>query len=283
MRHDRTGPALPAGWRPGRVAAVAAIGAALMGAAPAAAQYGPAPLAQPQRGPVVLELYTAQGCAACPPADQLLAELAGRADVIALALHVDYWDYIGWADVFADPEHAERQKRYARSRGLSTIYTPQIVVMGLDLIEGFRTAEVEASLQAHLALPLEARITLVRTDEGLLQVRGEPVEAPPVLASRATALSLAPLAPPEADEAGLAHDVQLVRYLPRSEAVAITEGENAGVTAEYVNIVTSWQTVGSWDLSGPFELDLPISGDEPVVVLVQEPGQGAIVAAARLD
>jgi hypothetical protein len=277
MQRDGTGPVRRlAGWR---VMAVAALAGAGM-AAPAAAQYGAPAAALPGGGPVVLELYTAQGCAACPPADRLLAELAERPEVIALALHVDYWDYIGWADIFADPEHAERQKRYARSRGLSTIYTPQIVVMGMDLIEGFRTAEVQAALDAHLAQPHEARITLSRTLDGQLRLRAEPVEGPPLLASRATALT--PLALGAAAEPELVHDVQLVRYLPRSE-VAITEGENAGVTAEYVNIVTAWQTVGTWDLSGPFELDLPITGDEPVIVLVQQPGQGAIVAAARLE
>lgn len=277
MRHDGTGPGRLTGWRSVGGAVLAAAAAAV--AAPAAAQLGAPATALPDRGPVVVELYTAQGCAACPPADRLLAELAQRPEVIALALHVDYWDYIGWADVFADPEHAERQKRYARSRGLSTIYTPQIVVMGHDLIEGFRTAEVQAALDAHLARPPQARIALSRTADGQLLVQAEPVESPPILASRAVArtLSLVESADPEP-----AHDVQLVRYLPRSE-VAITDGENAGVTAEYVNIVTVWQTVGSWDLSGPFELSLPLAGDEPVVVLVQEPGQGAVVAAARLE
>lgn len=278
MRRNRIGRSGP--QRHGAGLALGAILALAAGlAAPAAAQYGPMPALA---SPVVVELYTAQGCAACPPADRMLAELARRPEVIALALHVDYWDYIGWADVFAHPEHAERQKRYARARGLSTIYTPQVVIMGAELMEGFRVAEIEAAIAAHLAAPQEARLSLARTADGRLEIRGEPVDPPPLLASRASGLAVGTMAALAAAPPEPAHDVQLVRYLPQAE-VSITGGENAGLTAEYVNIVTDWQTVGSWDLSGPFELTLPLAGDEPVVVLVQEPGQGTIVAAARLE
>ncbi|MEL7258170.1 MAG: DUF1223 domain-containing protein, partial [Pseudomonadota bacterium] len=62
---------------------------------------------------VVVELFTSQGCSSCPPADAFMHELAKRDDVVALALHVDYWDYIGWKDSFAKPEHADRQRAYA--------------------------------------------------------------------------------------------------------------------------------------------------------------------------
>lgn len=254
--------------------------AAVLGAAATAAA-GQA-LPGPGRGPVVLELFTAQGCAACPPADRMLAELARRDDVIALALHVDYWDYIGWVDVFADPEHAERQKRYARANGLGTIYTPQVVIAGTRIMEGFRTAEIAEAIAAELAVPPEVSLSLALSPEGVLTVMGTVLEAPPVIASRATGLSLGAVTALAAPAPEPVHDVQLVRYRPRAE-VEITGGENAGLTAEYVNIVTEWRTVGGWDLSGALELELPLEGEGPVVVLVQEPGQGAIVAAARLE
>ncbi len=74
--------------------------------------------------PVVVELFTSQGCSSCPPADQIMHELAKRDDVIGLALHVDYWDYIGWKDEFADPDHTERQRAYARKSGtVDDLYT----------------------------------------------------------------------------------------------------------------------------------------------------------------
>jgi hypothetical protein len=76
----------------------------------------------------VVELFTSQGCASCPPADALLTSLAERGDVVALAYHVDYWDYIGWEDTFGTRTFSDRQRNYAKSWGSSRIYTPQMVV-----------------------------------------------------------------------------------------------------------------------------------------------------------
>ena len=86
--------------------------------------------------PVVLELFTSQGCSSCPPADALLGELAKRDEVVTLAFHVDYWDYIGWKDPFGDPLHTARQRAYAAHLGQRTIYTPQLVVDGAGHVVG---------------------------------------------------------------------------------------------------------------------------------------------------
>src|SRR5918996_4983900 len=94
------------------------------------------PLARAQTNPVVVELFTSQGCSSCPPADALLAELAGKDGVIALALHVDYWDYLGWADSFASPAFTARQRAYAKKAHSRTIYTPQMIVQGEDRLVG---------------------------------------------------------------------------------------------------------------------------------------------------
>src|SRR4029079_15369870 len=82
------------------------------------------------RPPVVVELFTAQGCASCGDANAYLAKLADRPGVLALTLPVDYWDYLGWADTFAKPEFAERQKAYVSKLSLREPYTPQVVVAG---------------------------------------------------------------------------------------------------------------------------------------------------------
>ena len=79
--------------------------------------------------PVVVELFTSQGCSSCPPADKMLHALAKRDDVIALALHVDYWDYIGWKDQFAQAKFTKRQRNYAALGNRRSIYTPQMIVM----------------------------------------------------------------------------------------------------------------------------------------------------------
>lgn len=81
----------------------------------------------------VVELYTSEGCSSCPPADRWLQQLKpGRDDVLALGFHVEYWDYIGWPDRFANPAHSERQRRLQAASGARHVYTPQVVVNGRD-------------------------------------------------------------------------------------------------------------------------------------------------------
>ena len=86
--------------------------------------------AQPR--PVVVELFTSQGCSSCPPADAYVGKLSARSDVLALSFHVDYWDDLGWRDRFALAQSVERQNTYARNLRSSSVYTPQLVVDGLD-------------------------------------------------------------------------------------------------------------------------------------------------------
>ena len=206
--------------------------------------------------PVVVELFTSQGCSACPPADALLARLTERSDVIPLALHVDYWDYIGWADGFASPAFTRRQKNYARAHGARSIYTPQMVIDGESAVVGHRPMEVVEEIMEAKDGPESVRLDVSRHD-GEIEVR------------------VAALRPIGGDAL-----VQLVRYMP-SETVAIGRGENAGRTITYHNIVTDWQTVATWNGREPLAVRHPAPGDDPAVVLVQEAGYGPILAAAR--
>jgi len=82
--------------------------------------------------PVVVELYTSQGCSSCPPADKYMGELTKRKDVLGLTFHVDYWDYIGWKDRFASPDYSARQRQYAREQSLKTVYTPGFMFNGKE-------------------------------------------------------------------------------------------------------------------------------------------------------
>ncbi len=212
-----------------------------------------------QSRPVVLvELFTSQGCVSCPPADKYLSQLAQNPDVIALALHVDYWDYIGWEDSFGQPAFTARQKAYAKAVGSRTIYTPQFIVGGKERVEGTQPEAVDELVRSHAATPQPVSLTLTRAD-GTLSIRAE---------------AGAPLAAPVR--------IQLVRYRP-SETVEIERGENAGLTVEYSNIVTSWQDVGEWAGQQPLEMTADASGDDQVVVVLQSQGPAEIVAAAKLD
>ncbi|MBJ3763102.1 DUF1223 domain-containing protein [Maribius pontilimi] len=214
------------------------------------------PGAQAGDQPVVVELYTSQGCSSCPPADELVGKLAGHADVLALALHVDYWDYIGWKDIFADPAHTRRQKNYARAAGQRTIYTPQMVIGGVDHVVGYEPMQVMDLIQKHKRRPDLVPLSVKRQGP-TLQISAD---AAPGIDGALT--------------------VNLVQYTPR-ETVAIQRGENAGRSLTYSNIVTDWQVLGQWDGTAPLEIETQADG--PGAVLLQRPDFGAIVAAARID
>lgn len=207
--------------------------------------------------PVVLELYTSQGCSSCPPADALIAELAERPDVIALALHVDYWDYLGWKDTFGRPEHTARQRNYAKAAHKRTIFTPEMIVQGADRVKGHDAAAIAGLIAAHRQAPAGAALSLERSGDRLT-IRISPIDGVAVGPS----------------------DIHLVRFQP-SEQVTIEAGENAGREVDYANIVTDWRTVGNWDGVTPLEFTLDAPGPEPVAVIVQETRMGPIVSAAR--
>jgi hypothetical protein len=127
----------------------------------AAVATGIAPVARAAQHPVVVELFTSQGCSSCPPADALLGELARRPTVISLAWHVDYWDHLSWRDRFASAAATARQRAYARQLG-SGVFTPALVVDGTNVAIGSERASVEAAIEAARALPVA--LTLTRFD-----------------------------------------------------------------------------------------------------------------------
>lgn len=217
---------------------------------------GAVPLAA-DTSPVVVELFTSQGCSSCPPADALMEKLAERDDVIPLSLHVDYWDYIGWKDEFADPRNADRQRAYAAEAGRRSIYTPEMVINGVTDIVGAKPMELSEAIAEHKEIKSPVVLRLER--------RGDTVE---ITAERV-------------DDRTGPMVVQLVRYQPARES-QITRGENAGRTIQYVNVTEGWQELQTWDGSEPLALTAQAPGAHPVVVLVQGANAGPILAAARL-
>lgn len=207
--------------------------------------------------PVVVELYTSQGCSSCPPADEFLATLADRDDVIALALHVDYWDYIGWKDSFAQPAFTARQKAYAISAGRRSVYTPQMIVDGMEHVVGNHPKDVGAMINKHGTQETPVELKIERKGDRL-EIEAEAAH---------------PLGEPVL--------VQVVRYMP-SARVMINKGENAGRTVDYSNIVTEWHVLGEWDTRTTLEAEGTIEGNEPIVVILQKKGPGEVLAAARL-
>ncbi|WP_308916923.1 DUF1223 domain-containing protein [Jannaschia sp. LMIT008] len=181
--------------------------------------FGPA-----QADPVVVELFTSQGCSSCPPADAILHELGGRTDVIPLAFHVDYWDWIGWADTFADPAFTQRQRDYAAAARSTMVYTPQFVVGGVDHVAGAKPMALRDKIEAH-ADAGAADVLSVRADGQLAM-----------------------------GDLGRPARLYLLHVEPRAD-VSILRGENAGHDATYAHVVRDWQDLGAWNgRAGAMEL-----------------------------
>lgn len=209
---------------------------------------------------VVVELFTSQGCSSCPPADALLGEIAEREGVIALSLHVDYWDYLGWKDQFAIAEFATRQRNYAHAAGGSMIYTPQMVIAGKDHIVGTKAMQLADTLRAHAARGSDVALSVTRKD-GQISIDAAPKSGKSV-PSRMV--------------------VQLMHFVPE-QSVAIERGENAGRTITYHNVVNSWSIISEWNGAAPLQKAVPAQNDNPAVVIIQDGPSGPILAAVRID
>jgi len=210
--------------------------------------------------PVVVELYTSQGCSSCPPADAILGQLATRKDVIAMSLPITYWDMLGWKDTLASDADTKRQKAYAQAMWRGGVYTPQIIVDGVTDVVGGRDAQVEATIAARAA-DQQAVPVSVSADKRVVHVG---VGAADVKDANAT--------------------IWLFVVQPQA-TVTITDGENKGHTYTYHNIVREIRPLGIWK-GQPFSLDLPraelLGAHDSVVVAVQQGGYGRILGAGML-
>lgn len=209
----------------------------------------------------VVELFTSQGCSSCPPADAFLAELAERDDIIAVAFHITYWDYIGWEDPFATAWGTERQYSYARVLGRGYPYTPQMVVDGKHDLVGSNRGLVANALVASMA-EANARVPVIlRREAGDLVV---------TLPARNVSTPL---------------HIWLVRYSGPRET-KVERGENRGSTLVDTNIAWHMELLGSWS-GGAREIRAAIpradNREGGIAVWLQEPGPGAIHGAGRLD
>ena len=207
------------------------------------------------RQPVVVELFTAQGCSSCVGSNQIISDLADDARVLPLTFGVDYWDYLGWTDTFAKPEFTARQRAYMAAFGLREIYTPQLVVDG--------------RLQV-AALPLNQAETLVR------QAQKSPRDPPDIVFRADKTRVLVGVG--KAPRGGA--DVWLIRYDPRDQQVAVKAGENRGKAVSERNVVRQLVRLGAWTgRSKAYRLPDADTDGLRQVVIVQTPRGGKILAA----
>jgi hypothetical protein len=213
-------------------------------------------LARP-KPPVLVELYTSQGCSACMAANALPAELQGRKGVLALTLPVDYWDYLGWRDTLAQPAFTQRQRAYAKALGVREVYTPQVVVEGVAQTGRPQIgASLSSGIDSLIAKAAKSALPGPRLRLGVGKVSIGAGHAP-----RGGA------------------EVWLVRYQPMPDEVMVKDGENRGKTVQYRNVVRQLVKLGGWtgkakSYSAPAAED----GDLKTAVLLQAKGGGRILA-----
>jgi hypothetical protein len=214
------------------------------------------PLQAAARPPVVVELYTAQGCASCGEANAHVAKLGERPGVLPLTFSVDYWDYLGWADTFAKPEFAERQKAYVTRLGLREPYTPQVVVDGAGQAAGSKADKVDALVA---------------------EAARAPRNPPDIHFVEDKRVYVGSARPPKGGG-----EVWLVRYDPREQDVAVKTGDNKGQTIPEKNVVRELVRLGAWR-GKPVVFRLPPASEEGLktAVLVQAARGGRVLAAAE--
>jgi len=239
-------------------ARLVALGIFLAAAAIGGAWAGPS-----VQRPIVVELFTSQGCSDCPAADRLVTELAKRKDVIALSFPITYWDMLGWKDTYATDSNTQRQKSYARAMNHSGIYTPQMIVDGKIDVVGNQRERVLAAL-------------LARANEGTAE--------PYVPVSIGTVSGRVEIAIPAAKTKGKALGTIWVLRTLAQGAVNVERGENRNHRLTYTNVVRDLQRAGEWS-GEAMKIDLPLYPNvkhDGVAVILQARDYGPVLGAAIL-
>lgn len=220
--------------------------------APAFAQRGGMDVPEHATRPVVMELFSSQGCGNCPVANANIAKLAERSDVIALTYPVGIWDYLGWDDTFAKKEFTERQKRYNRILKYRGPYTPQVVYSGRLHGPGTDIKDIEEAFGRRDINPYPATLAF---ENDMVVVSGA--------------------IPADTDKAG----VVVVHYRPGVTSVTPGGGTNKGKPMSYWNLVTRYEQVGEWKGGAQ---RFPVKCTSACVVMIQKNGpEGMVIGAVQ--
>jgi hypothetical protein len=228
----------------------------------------------PQRTPILVELFTSEGCSSCPPADALLGKLAAQpingAEIIVLGEHVDYWDGQGWHDRFSSPQFTQRQKDYGQRLNIESIYTPQMIVDGTDQFVGNDGSHAQSSIQ-HARQTPKLHLALSR----------------PTVDGRRISASLSSASPVPSDK--IRGDLYIALVDP-TDTTEVRGGENRGHTLHHAGVVRTLQRVGSLkDLSTgklSFNLNAPPDANLSqmrLVAFAQQSGPGVVLGAVATN
>jgi hypothetical protein len=216
--------------------------------------------------PILLELFTSQGCSSCPPADALLTQLGKKPGLVTLSFSVDYWNYLGWHDTLSSPENSERQRDYARSRGDGRVYTPQLVVDGIYHVNGANEAAIEMAVRK-------------------AKKRLEAVQVPVTMRAEGNSLVIDIGAAPKTSDMRKA--TVWLAVAKEKETVAISRGENRGKTVTYSHPVRELTPIGMWK-GEKMTLRLPLNdlqtiGGDCLVAMLQVEDTGPILGVAQYE
>lgn len=217
----------------------------------------------------VVELFTSEGCSSCPPADRLLSDLTRTSrstepQIFTLGFHVDYWNDLGWPDRFSSPEFTNRQRVYAKTRGTYQVYTPQMVINGIDEFGGYRKDMAEKSIKKFLLEPAAAQIQLAlktSAPEKTLEI--------------------------EFDLDGSWETAILNLALVERELVnQVSRGENKGKALKHENVVRTFESVSVQQRKGKIQLTIPeglVVSNASVIAYLQDPKTLKVIGASRQD
>jgi hypothetical protein len=215
------------------------------------------------RGFVIMELFTSQGCSSCPPADEILATYARKNDehIIPLAFHVDYWNRLGWIDLFSKNVYSQRQRDYAEKLNTESVYTPQLIINGETEMVGSNKTEIAEKLDSYLNRKTEGKIEISK-----INIIDKKVKIDYAICN----LSL-----------DMVINAALVQINVTTNIMA---GENRGVKLENYSVVRDFKTQKLTGLPGSFTLDLPLGNNADnymVVLFAQNKINGNIKAAVN--
>ena len=225
-----------------------------------------------RRTPVLIELFTSEGCSDCPPADALLERLdqsqpVDGAELIVLSEHVDYWNGIGWKDPYSSHQYSERQNAYAEFFGLGSVYTPQMVVDGrFEFVGSDARRATEAVENATKTEKIAVHFSSAHLESGYVALHLDAGPLPPSSAAKSAVVWLA-----IADDKDVSH---------------VRGGENGGRTLQHVAVVRTLSKIGTVDQSERFSQDLRLSVSHErrsmrLIAFLQEQGTGNIIGATR--
>jgi hypothetical protein len=205
--------------------------------------------------PVLIELFTSQGCSSCPPADKIAGELSTNPNYLVVSMNVDYWDYIGWKDTLAKPAFTTRQMDYAHARGDMNVYTPQMIINGSAHVVGSNQAAIEKTIA-------EAKNSNIQALN--FSVKGTKIEFD-ISAVKTTNLAL------------------WIMTVRPSVKVKIERGENSGKTITYHNVVEKLslaKTITNGETK--FAIEMPSTGQDHILAVLQKGPVGQVVGCARI-